>query len=309
MGKQRYTEEPASACSRSAQSTSTSSSPTERRSSPCGMRSPSQRCRDSSFVRVPPRLVAFSIDASGARPARGVAVRDVEGDQDREARDSAPSRTAGCAPRRSTRIARPSPPAGRAAPRASSARGEQPGRVGRGDDARRRRVRCRRACRSSSRTATDAGEQIVVAAEALGRASGATTSQPCVERAQADAAWRRSRRRRPGPGGRAAASKSGIVSSGFGGRLDPDQVGAGGGRAVWSNSTSRTPQRREMLEQLGGDRSRRPPRARSSRPGGSSVSRTVVTAPMPEGKSSARRRRAPRAAPRRRRRSGGRARA
>src|SRR5213079_48162 len=51
----------ASACSRSAQSSSGSSSPTLRRSRPGGTRSPSQRARLSSSDSVPPRLVAFSI--------------------------------------------------------------------------------------------------------------------------------------------------------------------------------------------------------------------------------------------------------
>src|SRR5439155_23494164 len=50
-----------SACSRSAQSSSTSSSPTLRRSIFSGTRSPSQRRRLSSTESTPPRLVAFVI--------------------------------------------------------------------------------------------------------------------------------------------------------------------------------------------------------------------------------------------------------
>ena len=50
-----------SACSRSAQSSSTSSRPTLRRNSPGGTRSPSQRVRLSSTDSTPPRLVAFLI--------------------------------------------------------------------------------------------------------------------------------------------------------------------------------------------------------------------------------------------------------
>src|SRR5207302_7300359 len=49
------------ACSRSAQSSSTSSSPTLRRSRFSGTRSPSQRRRLSSTESTPPRLVAFVI--------------------------------------------------------------------------------------------------------------------------------------------------------------------------------------------------------------------------------------------------------
>ena len=51
------------------------------------MRSPSQRCRASSFDRVPPRLVAFSIvsTARSTRPAQ-VAVGDLERDEEREPR-------------------------------------------------------------------------------------------------------------------------------------------------------------------------------------------------------------------------------
>ena len=44
-----------------------------------------------------------------------------------------------------------------------------------------------------------------------------------------------------GAGWAAAASKSGIVSIGFDGRLEQDQVGVGGGRPVWSYSTTSTP--------------------------------------------------------------------
>src|SRR5262249_1372385 len=50
----------ASACSRSPQIASTSSRPTERRISPVGIRSPSQRCRLSNVEVSPPRLVAFT---------------------------------------------------------------------------------------------------------------------------------------------------------------------------------------------------------------------------------------------------------
>ena len=63
----------ASACSRSAQSSSTGSSPTESRSRPGGMRSPSQRWRLSIVEVTPPRLVALTISFVRVSTARGSA--------------------------------------------------------------------------------------------------------------------------------------------------------------------------------------------------------------------------------------------
>src|SRR5262249_44063944 len=63
----------ASACSRSAHSSSTSSSPTESRSRPGGIRSPSQRCRLSMLERTPPRLVWLTISRVEVSTARGSA--------------------------------------------------------------------------------------------------------------------------------------------------------------------------------------------------------------------------------------------
>src|SRR5262249_51034982 len=61
------------ACSRSAQSSSGSSSPTLRRSRPVGTRSPSQRRRLSSSDSVPPRLVALVITRTDVSTLRGSA--------------------------------------------------------------------------------------------------------------------------------------------------------------------------------------------------------------------------------------------
>ena len=126
----------ASACSRSAQSTSPFSSPTDSRSSPCGQRSPSQRYRDSSFEWTPPRLVAFTIVVVAVSTRRAaVAVGDVEGDQEAEARiaDGRHGRVAGEAIDEDAR--------GRLHPvephlERLQAAFEEPRRIGRGDDAR-----------------------------------------------------------------------------------------------------------------------------------------------------------------------------
>ena len=96
----------ASACSRSAHSASGSSRPTERRSSPAGIRSPSHRWRASSLERVPPRLVALTIAAHRALDATcGLAVGHVEADQEREARVAHRGRPPG-APRAARRASR-----------------------------------------------------------------------------------------------------------------------------------------------------------------------------------------------------------
>ena len=108
--------------SRSRQSSSGSSSPTESRRRPGGTRSPSQRARASIRDVTPPRLVAFAISRRGRLDAsRGVRVRDVEREETAESRDSGRSaRRRGPGAARRSRVRSPS--GAPYAPRASRAR-------------------------------------------------------------------------------------------------------------------------------------------------------------------------------------------
>ena len=238
----------ASACSRSAQSSSQLLEPDREAQQPVGIRSPSQRWRASSFDRVPPRLVAFSIsvDARSTRP-RGVAVGDVERDEEGEARvaDGLDSRVR----REALREQRaPLPPAGRGAPRASSSPRSTSHAVSAEATipASRRVVWSRSQSASSRVTVTPASTSSWPARTFV--AEWSTTSQPCS----------RGRRRKgeatvasqtTGAGWATAASRSGIVSSGFAGASTRIRSAPSGGACVWSNSTTLHAPRREVVEE------------------------------------------------------------
>ena len=218
-----------------------SSRPTDSRSSPSGQRSPSHRCRDSSFVRTPPRLVAFSIvpvavsTRRAASPWRRRTRRETRsrGSEPWSRRDDAPDarrESVRCSPCRSS--LRPSVTRPRSRSHAVSAEATMPAR---------RRVRWSRSKSASSVDGGNAGDQIVVARRAPWSRCGARR-RTRARVGGAAAATRASRRRRQGqdarprPRGRASsASGSRAPRSGSG---PPRRAAA----AVWSNSTVSMPQ-------------------------------------------------------------------
>ena len=262
----------ASACSRSAHSASGSSSPTESRSRPGrdavalpAMASLELGVRAAEARRVPRQ-------AHGPlHPPRRLAVGDVERDQERE------PRVAHGLDRRMCRRAlgehpRASPPGARGAPRGSRARAGRARRCRPGRRSRRgvgsewsRSRRLGVACDG------DAGEHVVVAREHLRRRVEDDVAA-VVERTEA---------KRRGDG-RVADDRSGVRDGRLEighrqdrvrGRLDEDQVGAGGRRArlVELDDAARptAPGGRAACD----GRSTRPRRARSCRRGAASSAR------------------------------------
>ena len=230
----------ASACSRSTQSSSTSSRPTDRRSSPAGQRSPSQRRRDSIFERVPPRLVVFWITRSGTtRP--GWRFRDR-----RRRSDSPPS------PGYRTTVTAGCPAAAAASSAADSdwrrepnrerlqAAKQEPGRVGGRHRAGQAPHVPEAIPQAVVRDDGNPGQEVVVTTQVLGRRMHARRrSRAPSGRMQTGVASVESQT--TGAECATAASKSGSVSIGLAGASSQTRSAAAGGAPVWSYSTIRTP--------------------------------------------------------------------
>ena len=214
----------ASACARSAQSTSASSRPTLRRRRPGGTRSPSQRARLSMTESTPPRLVAFAITPQGRLDlSRGLGVRHVEREQPAEARvaHDLDRRVVAQPLREHLRGGRD--PLHAHSKRLEAAE-QQPARIRCGDDPR-ERAELPQPVRVLGRPADDRAEKdVVVAAEVLGRAVhrevGAVLERPQVDGRRGrrvDDHARRVRRSRLEVGHRQERVR---------GRLQEDEVGA-----------------------------------------------------------------------------------
>ena len=243
---ERYPGAAASACSRSLQSTSTSSRPTDRPEQPGGDTVAFHRWRDSSFVRVPPRLRGVLDRGEGALDAASrVSVHDVEGDQKGEARIPhclhrrvPPSRSTGCGP---------SPPAGRASPRATSARG-------------RAATPCPGLRRCPRGAGSDAGAyggrrpapQPTPPADRRARRAPCRAVEddvaPVVERSQPQR--RRDGRSQTTGAGCAPQPRVGHRQQRVGGSLDQDQIGSGGRRCGLVEIDRPDPPRRQVVEEL-----------------------------------------------------------
>ena len=231
-----------SARSRSSQSASGSSRPTESRRRPGGTRVPSQRDRASMRDVTAPRLVAFTISrVPVSTRSCGVGVVDVEREEAAEAGVAhgphgrvAVEAVAQALPR--TRSVAPrAPRASRArAGGATRCRPRERGRCGSGTRAaaRRRPRPCTRPLREARRrarpgTSSPSGPPRRSRAPAAGRGAASPPSS----------------RTPRGPGCVAAASKFGIVRNGFDGASSQTRSTPSGGAPVWSNSTLSTPQR------------------------------------------------------------------
>ena len=275
------------ACSRSGQSSSAGSSPTESRSRPSGTRSPSQRWRVSIVEWTPPRLVALTISCRrGLDPPRRAPSATSNEMQCRRSRDSGRSR-----PPRAPRAAPPSVRRRLGLARDADlerlqAAQQQPGGVGRGDDPGARpelaqargvlgalRRRRRRAARRGGRrgTSSPSGGR----GRSRARAGAGAPASP------------RSRRRRRGRG--APRPPRSRASSGAGSTAPRSRRGrrpAGGG-PVWSKRTCRSPQRSSSVEEDAGAVVARPAASAIVAPGWSSASTSAVVAPIPDEKRSA----------------------
>ena len=199
------------------------------------MRSPSQRWRLSIVERTPPREVWFGISVVEVSTARGVG--DVEGDQPREPR-IATLRPRGCSSSRRassvavsvwrrTRTSSVSSPR-RASPPRPARREPEP-------------HPCLVEPLAQLGVAGDGGaDQRVVVPVRYFVAGVDDDGGAFVERRGGTRESRPSRRRRPGRHARATApSREGQQRVRR--RLDPHDVGVGGGGPVWSNSTTFRP--------------------------------------------------------------------
>ena len=162
------------------------SSPTDSRSSPSGHRSPSHRCRDSSLVRVPPRLVAFSI-AVVAISTRRAASPSTTSKEMRKAEagvaydDHVPMCVESLGEDRCGRFHPVQPH-----PECLQASLEEPCRVGGGDEARQSTREVQAIVELVVLDAGDPGEEIVVAGEHLG---GAVERDVATELERAQPEW------------------------------------------------------------------------------------------------------------------------
>ena len=230
---------------------STSSRPTDRRSSPSGTRSPSQRWRVSISEWTPPRLVAFVITRVEVSTRRAAAPSATSNDMSPPKPGIAHDRD-GAGARRAGARARARSPSG--ARRGTAASGGCAAAASTGSGAATMPVSC--GTRAGARRPPPACTRRRRGARRRGRRGtssrcGATKSAPCSSgRRWIGVAAVESTT--TGAGCAAAASRSGIVRNGFDGASSQTSCTSSGGAPVWSNSTTFSPQRASAVEEPAG---------------------------------------------------------